>query len=47
MARRLGEEARAVIHDVAIVGFGPAGATLANLLGLAGLRVAVIEREAG
>jgi len=36
-----------VIHDVAIVGFGPAGATLANLLGLAGLRVAVIEREAG
>ena len=32
--------------DVAVVGFGPTGATLANLLALSGVRVAVIEREA-
>lgn len=32
--------------DVAIIGYGPVGATLANLLGQAGLRVAVFEREA-
>jgi len=31
--------------DVAIVGCGPVGAALANLLGLAGLRVTVLERE--
>jgi 3-(3-hydroxy-phenyl)propionate hydroxylase len=31
--------------DVAIVGLGPVGATLANLLGLRGLRVLVLERE--
>jgi 3-(3-hydroxy-phenyl)propionate hydroxylase len=31
--------------DVAIVGYGPVGATLANLLGLYGLRVGVFERE--
>jgi len=31
--------------DVVIVGLGPTGATLANFLGLAGLRVAVLERE--
>ena len=35
------------MHDVAIVGLGPTGATLANLLGAAGLSVAVLEREAG
>ena len=34
-------------YDVAIVGYGPTGAALANLLGLLGLRVAVIERERG
>ena len=34
-------------YDVAIIGYGPTGATLANLLGQAGLRVAVFEREAG
>ena len=34
------------VFDVAIVGYGPAGAGLANLLGQAGLTVAVFEREA-
>lgn len=32
--------------DVAIIGYGPAGATLANLLGQAGLSVLVLEKEA-
>ena len=32
--------------DVAIVGCGPTGATLANLLGLQGIRTLVIDREA-
>lgn len=32
--------------DVAIVGLGPTGATLANLLGICGLSVLVLEREA-
>ena len=31
--------------DIAIVGYGPVGATLANLLGATGLRVVVLERE--
>ena len=31
--------------DVAIIGFGPAGATLANLLGQTGLDVLVLEKE--
>ena len=31
--------------DVAILGYGPAGALLANLLGQAGLSVAVYERD--
>ena len=34
------------MHDVAIIGYGPVGATLANILGAAGLDVVVIEREA-
>lgn len=33
------------VYDVAIVGFGPVGQTLAALLGQAGLRVAVVERH--
>lgn len=32
--------------DVVIVGYGPVGATLANLLGLRGVRTLVLEREA-
>lgn len=35
-----------MIYDIAIVGYGPTGATLANLLGLQGLKVAVLERDA-
>ena len=34
------------MHDVAIIGYGPVGATLANLLGARGLDVVVLEREA-
>lgn len=33
-------------YDVAIVGFGPVGAVLANILGAAGLSVVIFEREA-
>ena len=32
-------------HDVAIVGYGPVGATAANLLGRLGLNVVVVERD--
>ena len=32
--------------DVAVIGYGPTGATLANLLGQYGISVVVIEREA-
>lgn len=35
------------LYDVAIVGYGPTGAILANLLGGAGLSVLVLEKEAG
>lgn len=35
----------AATHDVAIVGYGPVGATAANLLGQMGLNVVVIERD--
>ncbi len=34
------------VFDVAIIGYGPAGATLANLLGQFGLSVLVLERDA-
>ena len=33
------------IHDVAIIGYGPAGATLANLLGQYGLSVLALLRH--
>ncbi len=33
-------------HDVVVIGLGPTGAVLANLLGLCGLSVLVLEREA-
>ena len=33
-------------YDVAVVGYGPTGVTAANLLGAAGLRVVVVERDA-
>jgi 3-(3-hydroxy-phenyl)propionate hydroxylase len=33
------------IHDLAIIGYGPVGALLANLLGQAGLSVLVIEKD--
>ena len=32
-------------YDVAVVGYGPSGVTAANLLGAAGLRIVVIERD--
>lgn len=35
------------MYDVAIIGIGPTGATLANLLAQQGLRVLAIDREAG
>jgi len=35
----------APVYDVAIVGLGPTGATLANLLGAAGRSVLVVEKE--
>jgi 3-(3-hydroxy-phenyl)propionate hydroxylase len=41
------DHAEAAFHDVAIVGFGPAGAVAAALLGQAGLRVFVCDRLAG
>src|SRR5580693_4468433 len=31
--------------DICIIGCGPVGAALANLLGMSGLRVVVLERE--
>lgn len=34
------------VFDVAIIGYGPAGATLANALGLYGLSVLVLDKEA-
>jgi 3-(3-hydroxy-phenyl)propionate hydroxylase len=36
---------RTDIYDVAVVGYGPTGATAANLLGQLGLKVVVIERD--
>src|SRR5262245_21021304 len=42
-----GEAASGPLLDVAIVGYGPTGATLAGLLGRYGLRVGVIEKTTG
>jgi len=38
---------QARIHDVAIIGLGPTGATLANLLGAMGIDTLVVDREPG
>jgi 3-(3-hydroxy-phenyl)propionate hydroxylase len=35
----------AALYDVAVIGYGPTGATAANLLGRQGLKVLVIERD--
>jgi 3-(3-hydroxy-phenyl)propionate hydroxylase len=35
----------AATYDVAVIGYGPTGATAANLLGQMGLRVLVVERD--
>lgn len=39
------QDAAADVYDVAVIGYGPTGATAANLLGKLGLRVVVTERE--
>ncbi|HJO46409.1 MAG TPA: bifunctional 3-(3-hydroxy-phenyl)propionate/3-hydroxycinnamic acid hydroxylase [SAR324 cluster bacterium] len=39
-------KANSSLYDCIIIGYGPTGATLANLLGLCGLKVMVLEREA-
>jgi 3-(3-hydroxy-phenyl)propionate hydroxylase len=36
-----------MLYDVAIVGYGPVGGVLANLLGQAGISTLVLDREAG
>jgi 3-(3-hydroxy-phenyl)propionate hydroxylase len=46
MTATMNHPATATLFDVAIVGYGPAGACLANLLGQAGLSVCVLEKEA-
>ena len=42
-----GNGGRPLAAEVAIVGAGPVGLMTANLLGLAGIRVLVLERNAG
>lgn len=32
-------------YDVAVIGYGPSGATAANMLGQLGLKVLVLERD--
>ncbi|MFJ8629276.1 bifunctional 3-(3-hydroxy-phenyl)propionate/3-hydroxycinnamic acid hydroxylase [Streptomyces sp. NPDC093568] len=44
--RRTDEGAGDAPYDVAVIGYGPTGVTAANLLGAAGLRVVVLERDA-
>ena len=45
MGAEFGEGAVNCEADVAIVGYGPVGATLANLLGQSGISTLVLERE--
>jgi 3-(3-hydroxy-phenyl)propionate hydroxylase len=45
MGAEFGEGAVNCEADIAIVGYGPAGATLANLLGQSGISTLVLERE--
>jgi 3-(3-hydroxy-phenyl)propionate hydroxylase len=33
------------VYDVAVIGYGPTGATAANVLGQMGLKVLVVERD--
>ena len=48
MAQGVSGNLAAIEHyDVAIIGYGPTGAVLANLLALCGLQVMVVERERG
>lgn len=46
-AMRMHDASRSDFHtaDVAVIGFGPVGATLAHLLGARGIRTIVLERE--
>jgi 3-(3-hydroxy-phenyl)propionate hydroxylase len=43
---QLTDSTRACEYDVAVIGLGPTGATLANLLALRGMKVLVLERDA-
>ncbi|MFE7277062.1 bifunctional 3-(3-hydroxy-phenyl)propionate/3-hydroxycinnamic acid hydroxylase [Streptomyces sp. NPDC057623] len=43
---RAGSRAEDSAYDVAVIGYGPTGVTAANLLGAAGLKVVVLERDA-
>ena len=47
MSREFNEMCLPAEVEVAIVGAGPVGLMVANLLGLAGLRVVVLERNQG
>ncbi len=43
-SRKLKDSSKRNSYDVIVVGLGPTGATLANLLGRAGLRVLALDR---
>ena len=40
-------DATSIQYDVILIGLGPTGATLANLLGMCGVSVLILERESG